>query len=477
GLPHQQRVHAGPRGHRLGGAAHRGRDAAGAGRPAGLAEADRERELRVPGRAPDHGHLVQRQVRRGHGRAPLLRRLPERGHRRGPRGRARPRAVRGALCLRPAALRDRRQPGRLLVDPRQPRGVAVPAEDAVQERQRALRGRLGDAAPRVRQPATARHVAGRGRPPHPRLPSQHQRQDVPPAAVRHRPGDRSARLRRGRGQGARVQAARAGGRVLRLPPPRRLRQDARDRRRGGRRADGRHGPLRRSRRGQGVHGGRGPGAARPHHHHDDPQVAPRSARRHGAGAGGVRRRRRPRLPDGARRSAVPRHGGQGRRLRRGPHQLLPGLRADGGRQREVPGRGLPQPGRHAGHRRHRQPHRAARRDLLRPDRSPGGVGAPRRGHRDQPQLGPGRPQRRLVHLRRPPRHARPDDPRVRARRVRQGRRADRRGAEQHRARDHQGRRAVEGVVRPGRRRGRPGQGAVGRAARQAPALPRPRPRL
>ena len=60
-----------------------------------------------------------------------------------------------------------------------------------EERQRAQRGRLGDAAPRVRQPAPARHVAGRRRPPHPRLPAEHQRQDVPPAAVRHRPRDRS----------------------------------------------------------------------------------------------------------------------------------------------------------------------------------------------------------------------------------------------------------------------------------------------
>ena len=51
---------------------------------------------------------------------------------------------------------------------------------------------------RVRQPAAARHVARRRRPPHPRLPAQHQRQDVPPAAVRHRPGDRAARLRRRR---------------------------------------------------------------------------------------------------------------------------------------------------------------------------------------------------------------------------------------------------------------------------------------
>ena len=35
---------------------------------------------------------------------------------------------------------------------------------------------------------------------------------------------------------------------------------------------------------QGVHRRRGPGAARPHRHHDHPQVAARPARRHGAGA-------------------------------------------------------------------------------------------------------------------------------------------------------------------------------------------------
>ena len=98
-------------------------------------------------------------------------------------------------------------------------------------------------------------------------------------------------------------------------------------------------------------------------------------------------------------------------------------------------------GANAGHRRHRQPHRPARRVVLRPHRPPGRVGAARRRRRHQPQLGPGRPQRRLVHLRRPARHARAHHPRLRPRRVRQGRRADRRRALQHRGRHHQGRRA------------------------------------
>ena len=121
--------------------------------------------------------------------------------------------------LRPAALRHRRQPGRLLVDPGPPRRGAVAGEARREERQRAHRRGLGEAAPRARQPAAARHVPRRGRPPHPRLPAQHQRQDVPPAAVRHRPGDRAARLRRAGGQGPRVQAAGPGGRLLGVPAP------------------------------------------------------------------------------------------------------------------------------------------------------------------------------------------------------------------------------------------------------------------
>ena len=83
------------------------------------------------------------------------------------------------------------------------------------------------------------------------------------------------------------------------------------------------------------------------------------------------------------------------------------------RQRQVAGRRLPAPRRPAGHRRHRQPPRAARRVRLRPDRPAGRVGAARRRRRHQPQLGPGGPQRRLVHLRHPARHARAHHPRLR----------------------------------------------------------------
>ena len=113
---HQHRLPGRAGGDRVGRAARGGGDPRRARRPARLAQADRERELRLAGGAADDGHLVQRQVRRGHHRPPLLRRLPERRHGRGARRRARPRAVRCAVRLRAAALRHRRQPRRVLGD-------------------------------------------------------------------------------------------------------------------------------------------------------------------------------------------------------------------------------------------------------------------------------------------------------------------------------------------------------------------------
>ena len=96
--------------------------------------------------------------------------------------------------------------------------------------------------------------------------------------------------------------------------------------------------------------------------------------------------------------------------------------------------GLPQARRPAGHRRHRQPHRAARRHVLRADRPSGRVGAAGRRRRHQPQLDPQRPQRCLVLQRHPVRHPGADHPRLRRRRLRPGRRAGRRGADQHTSR-------------------------------------------
>ena len=133
---------------------------------------------------------------------------------------------------------------------------------------------------RPRQPARARHVARRRRPPDPRLPAEHQRQDVPPVLLRHRPGDRAARLRRAsRAQAREFRPLVADRRLLRVPAQDQLRDDAGDRRRGRRGADGRHGALRRAGRRQGLHRRLRPGPARARHHHDDAQVAARPARR------------------------------------------------------------------------------------------------------------------------------------------------------------------------------------------------------
>ena len=86
-------------------APHRRGDLPGAHRPARVAEADRQRELRVAGGAARDGQLAVGQVRRGHHRPPLLRRLPEHRHRRVGRGRARPGGLR--LARTPTCSRTR----------------------------------------------------------------------------------------------------------------------------------------------------------------------------------------------------------------------------------------------------------------------------------------------------------------------------------------------------------------------------------
>ena len=85
--------------------------------------------------------------------------------------------------------------------------------------------------------ADAWHVPGCRRAPHPRVPAQHLRQDVPPAKLRRRPGHRAARLRlspRGR---PRVPAVDHCRWLLGLPPAGQLRAHAGDRRRGRRHVD------------------------------------------------------------------------------------------------------------------------------------------------------------------------------------------------------------------------------------------------
>ena len=135
------------------------------------------------------------------------------------------------------------------------------------------------------------------------------------------------------------------------------------------------------------------------------------------------------------------------------------------------------PGDPAGHRRHGQPPGAHRRRRLRADRAAGRAGPAGRGHRDQPQRDPARPERRLVHLRDPDRHPGADHPGAGHRGDGRDRRADPRGAEPDPAGNHLRRRAVQGHLRGGPRAGRPGGQAGRRAARPVPALPLGRSRL
>ena len=298
-----------------------------------------------------------------------------------------------------------------------------------QERQRPDRGGVGGAAAQVRQPAGAGHVAGRGRPPHPRLPAQHLRQDVPPALLRHRSRDPAARLRPGARGGAGVPAADPDRRLLRLPAADQLRQDARDRRRGRRDLDGRHGPLRRPGR-----RARSSPATRTRCRTRTWSPRPPTSRCAARAAAWC-------WPPRSTRDSVDRGcplvlGGplghvmaaKAVALAEARTPGLPGVRAGRRRQRPGAGRGAAAAGREAGHRRHRQPPGADRRVRLRPHRPAGRVGPAGRRHRHQPQRGAGRPERRLVHLGRPDRHAGADHPRLRRRRVRPGRRPDRQRA-------------------------------------------------
>ncbi len=138
----------------------------------------------------------------------------------------------GPARLLAAALRHRRQPSRVLGHPRPPGRDPGVAPRAGPPRQRPQRKRLGRAAPRAGRPADAPHGIGRRWPPHPRVPAQHLRQNVPATQLRHRPGHRPTRLRRPAPHRAGVPPTHPHRRVLLLPPADQLRAHARNRRRG-----------------------------------------------------------------------------------------------------------------------------------------------------------------------------------------------------------------------------------------------------
>ncbi len=265
----------------------------------------------------------------GTDRSPLLRRLPERRHRRVGRRRARARAVRRALRLRPAALRHRRQPRRLLVDPGPPRRGPLAAEvraknvnDLTDDDWEKLRHELGNQRLLGMSLDAGGHLTHGFRP---NISGKmfHQQQYGTDPETGLLDYDAVAR------QGARVQAADPGRRLLGLPASRELRQHARDRRRGRRHADGRHGPLRRPGRRQRLHRRRDPV---PHAHITTTTTTHKSLR--GPRGGLVLAQEEyapvalPPPPDGLGGPLSPTMAAKAVALRPGPAGLLPHLRPD-----------------------------------------------------------------------------------------------------------------------------------------------------
>ena len=177
--------------------------------------ADRVREHRQQGGARGAGLGADQQIRRRPAGPALLRRLPVRRHRRNPGDRAGDQAVRMPVRKRAAAFRR------------------------VGERRR-LHG--ADGARRHLPRAQSR----RRRAPHPRLARQHVRPLVQAGALQRAPRRPPHRHRRGAKARARAQAQGDHRRRQRLSARHRFPRLPRDRRRGGRQADGRHGALRRA---------------------------------------------------------------------------------------------------------------------------------------------------------------------------------------------------------------------------------------
>ena len=232
------------------------------------------------------GSVLTNKYAEGYPGPALLRRLRVGRRLRAARDRPRQGAVRRRARQRPAALRRAGQHGRL------PRAAAAGRHD---------HGPL----------------AGARRPPHARDEDQRLRAPVRHRALRGRPREQPDRHGRGRADRARAPAEAAARRLVGLPAPARLRALPRDRRRGRRAADGRHGALRRARRGRASP--EPDRARRRRRHDDDPQDARRPARGHDPLQGGVRQEDRlGRLPRPAGRPARARHRRQGGRASRSP---------------------------------------------------------------------------------------------------------------------------------------------------------------
>ena len=239
----------------------------------------------------------------------------------GSSGRRRARAALfGAARLRAAALRHRRQPGRVLGDPGAPGRGARPAAAGVQSRQRSDRGGLGAPAPG----ASPQRMLGMSLDAGGHL--THGFRPTSPASCSSRPATGPTR-RPGWSTTTRSpprpgsSAADPRGRLLGVPANTELPRHARDRRRGRRHTGGGHGALCRPGRGRRADRRPEPGA--------DADVVTTTTHKSlpGPAAGsccapGSSPVRRPGLPHRARRTAAARDGRQSGRARRGPRAVV-----------------------------------------------------------------------------------------------------------------------------------------------------------
>ena len=234
---------------------------------------------------------------------------------------------------------------------------------------------------------------------------------------------------RGRAHRARAQAEDDPRRLVGLSARPRLRALPVDRRRGRRAADGRHGALRRARRGRAAPQ---PGAARRRRHDDHPQDARRRARRHDPVPRGAREEDQlRRLPGPAGRAADARHRRQGGRAGHRADRAVPRAPAPHGRGREARRRGAARrrSRRQRADRGDRRAPRARRPARVRARRPAGRGPAARHRHHRQPQRGPVRPAP-AGGLERPARrHAGAGHARPRRRRLPRRRRDHRHGAD------------------------------------------------
>ena len=373
-------------------------------RPARVAQAHRQRELRLAGRAAHDGQLALRQVRRGHHRAPLLRRLPERRHRRAgspPTTRRRCSARRTPTSSRTrASTPTSSRSGRSSPSASSRRRSSRPAPSTsttcprpTGRRCAASSATSACSACRSTPAATSRTASGRT--------SAARCSSSRPTAPTRRPGCSTTTVVRATAREFKPLVAdrRVLARTRARSTSRKMREIA-DEVGATLMVDMAHFA--------GLVAGKvftGDFDPVPHAH-----VTTTTTHKSLRGPRGGMVLCQPEYADAVDRGCPmvlggplgARHGGQGRRARRGPAAgVRRPTRSEVVDNAVALADGLTAARRPPGHRRHREPPRAPRRVAVRAHRPAGRVGPARRRHRHQPQRDPARPERRLVHLRRP----------------------------------------------------------------------------